>query len=178
MYRALGYRLVAYQAFGSGRYVARLQRLGAPARFNRTSETLFSTKAFDQGLPLCVERWPPMLRPGPTIPVACVALVAFFAMQICVNRHSVAGFKVIYQRVGSCPVTLGIPPQRCQGREQIGVWGFVCQRLSKIRCIHNDRILCQRGRWRRGGLGLFPGLVVERFSDTFADPFRYLARSL
>jgi hypothetical protein len=46
----------------------------------------------------------------PTIPVGCIALIAFLAMQVGVYPRTLGAFVLLSRFVGPRPIALGIPP--------------------------------------------------------------------
>ena len=61
--------------------------------------------------PFRFERLPAHGFTCPTVPVRCVALIALFAMEVCVNPRSLHSFVLLRGFVRSRPITLAIPPQ-------------------------------------------------------------------
>jgi hypothetical protein len=46
-----------------------------------------------------------------TVPIGCVALIAFLTVQVGVNPRTVAAFILLSRLVGSRPIALRIPPE-------------------------------------------------------------------
>ena len=47
-----------------------------------------------------------MIRAGHSVPVACVGAGSFFAVEIGVDSHGVAGFELVDEGMGAGPVSL------------------------------------------------------------------------
>jgi len=58
----------------------------------------------------------------PTIPVRCVALIAFLAMKVGVNPRTLDALVLLRGFVCSLPIALGIPPQPDEGVPKSGWW--------------------------------------------------------
>jgi hypothetical protein len=56
----------------------------------------------------------------PTVPVGCVALIAFPAMQVGVHPRTLRSFVPLSGFVRSRPIALGIPPQSSEGESESG----------------------------------------------------------
>jgi hypothetical protein len=54
----------------------------------------------------------------PTVPVGCVALIAFPAMQVGVHPRTLRSFVPLSGFVRSRPIALGIPPQSSEGESE------------------------------------------------------------
>jgi hypothetical protein len=55
-----------------------------------------------------------------TVPISCVALVAFLPMQVGVNPRTILAFVLLSGVVCSRPIALGIPPQSGEGVSESG----------------------------------------------------------
>src|ERR1017187_2626921 len=73
---------------------------------------------------------------SPTIPVRCVALIAFFAMEVGVHPTTFGAFVSLSGFVCSCPIALGIPPQSSEGERESGWQLGRGERLAKIVQVH------------------------------------------
>jgi hypothetical protein len=81
----------------------------APA-ITRIVSSLLSQQISHNGEPLGVEWFSANRLAGTTVPIACVALVAFLAVQVGVNTRTSGAFVLLSRFVGPSPITFGIPP--------------------------------------------------------------------
>jgi len=66
---------------------------------------------FHNADPLRIERFPANRLPRSTIPVGCISLIAFFAMQVGVHPRTLGAFVLLRRFVGRCRIVIGIPPE-------------------------------------------------------------------
>jgi hypothetical protein len=89
-------------------------------------------QSFHDAQPFRVERFPAYGLARPTIPISCVALIPFFAVEVGVSPRTLGAFVPLSRFVRPLPVALGVPPQSCEGVCESG-WRLVrAERLTKI----------------------------------------------
>jgi len=83
-------------------------------------------------MPFGIERLSAYRLPRSTIPIDCVALIAFLAMQIGMDPRTLRAFIVLGRFMRLFPIALGVPPQAeecmCEFRRRFGCG----ERLAKI----------------------------------------------
>jgi hypothetical protein len=84
------------------------------------ADSLLSEQISHDAVPLRIKRFSADGLACPTIPVGCIALIAFFPVQVCVNPRTLRALVLLSGFVGSCPVALGIPPQPGEGEGESG----------------------------------------------------------
>jgi hypothetical protein len=75
--------------------------------------------------PFRIER---LVAPGLTcavVPVACVALIAFLAMEVRMNPRTFDAFILLCRLVRSRPITFAVPPKSGEGECESG-WRLTC----------------------------------------------------
>ena len=82
--------------------------------------------------PFSIQRLPASGLSRPTIPIFCIALIAFFAMQVGVNPRTFDTFVLLSGFVRRLPIAFGIPPEPGErGRESGRRFGCV-EKLAKV----------------------------------------------
>src|SRR6185369_4430446 len=76
----------------------------------RKPERSVSKQVFHEAAPFCLKGFPADGLTGPSIPVGCVVLITFLAMQIGMHPCPVYTFVLLSRFMGSCPITFGFPP--------------------------------------------------------------------
>ena len=77
----------------------------------RTWSAFWSAKqAFDNAEPFPVERLPAHGFTSPTIPIGCVALIAFFPVEVRMHPRTLDAFILLRGFVRPPPIALGVPP--------------------------------------------------------------------
>lgn len=93
---------------------------------------MLSGQRCDAAEPPPIKRLPANWLASPTVPVRCVALIAFLAVQVGVNPRSVDTFILLRGFVRPCPIAFPIRPQSSE-REGKSGWRFGRgERLSKF----------------------------------------------
>jgi hypothetical protein len=75
--------------------------------------------------PFRIQWFPTNRLPRPTVPISCVALIAFLAMQVGVHPRTLGAFVLLSRFVSLSPIALGIPPQPGEGEREFRRW-FGC----------------------------------------------------
>jgi hypothetical protein len=70
-----------------------------------------SQHCFDYVDPFRIEWLPADRLSRPTVPVRCVALITFFAMQVGMNPRTLCAFVLLGGFVCSRPIALAVPPE-------------------------------------------------------------------
>jgi hypothetical protein len=86
---------------------------------------LLSQQFFHDADPFRFEGLPANGLASATVPIGCVALIAFLAMQVSVNPRTIASFILLRGFVRPRPITFGVPPQSGQGDRESG-WRLGC----------------------------------------------------
>jgi hypothetical protein len=73
---------------------------------------------------------------GPSIPVVSIGDGSFFAMQVGVHGHALAGFKFVYQVVGPGPISLNVPTESSHRRGELRGWIALLDGVAKLDHIH------------------------------------------
>jgi hypothetical protein len=81
---------------------------------------LLSQQISHDGEPFGMERFLANGLACTTVPISCVALVAFLAMEIGMNPRTILAFVPLSGFVRSRPIALGIPPQSGEGVSESG----------------------------------------------------------
>jgi hypothetical protein len=79
-------------------------------RINKKREVDLSQQISHDAQPFRIEWLSAHRLPRPTIPVGCVALIAFLAMQVGVHPRTLDAFVLLGGFVCLSPMALGIPP--------------------------------------------------------------------
>ncbi len=87
---------------------------------NHETSSLLSQQTCRDAEPFGIQRLAADGLASATIPVGCVALIAFLAMQVGVNPRPIASFVLLGRFVCSRPIALGIPPQPGEGVRESG----------------------------------------------------------
>ena len=98
--------------------------------------------------PFCVQRLPADRLACPTVPVRCVALIAFFAMKVGMHPRTLGTLILLGGFVRSLPIALSIPPQ--SGEREAEALGRIdcCEGLAKFVKRHFCISLDERPGWR------------------------------
>jgi hypothetical protein len=67
-----------------------------------------------------IERFPANGLARPVVPIRCVALIAFFAVQVGMHPRTLNVFVLLRGLVRPVPIALGIPPQSGEGVRESG----------------------------------------------------------
>ncbi len=70
------------------------------------------------------------------VPVSCIAVVAFFPVQVGMHPGAVGVRGIIDKGMGTLPVALGVVPQSLKGRGEAHGWSGLPQRGEKVGEIH------------------------------------------
>ena len=79
-------------------------------RNHKKRELALSQQISDDAEPFRIEWFSANGLPCSTIPVGCVVLISFFAMQVGVHLRTLGAFVLLSKFVGPSPITFGIPP--------------------------------------------------------------------
>src|SRR6266852_1675782 len=109
-----------------------IRALPTESQRRRKESALAFQQIFHDAEPLRVERFSANSFPRSTIPVSCVALIAFFAMEVGVNPRPVLSFVLLSRFVGSRPIALGMPPESSEGESEFRRRFGLRERLTKI----------------------------------------------
>ena len=82
--------------------------------------------------PFRFQRFPAHGLARPVVPIGCIALIAFLAMQVGVNPRSLDAFVLLGGLVRPLPVALAIPPQSDEGVGESGWRLGRGERLAKF----------------------------------------------
>ena len=107
--------IYAKQIGGAPAWLSDLVEVPALAGLSRDdvgdSIEVLQEQGFDDAEPLLGKRLFAESLSSPSIPIASVAVIAFFAVQISVHPRAIAPFVILGVRVGALPVAFRIPPE-------------------------------------------------------------------
>ena len=72
-------------------------------------------QSFHHVEPFCIEWLVANGLASATVPIACVPLIAFLAVEIRMHPRAIPAFVLLRGFVRPCPIALGVPPQSGEG---------------------------------------------------------------
>jgi hypothetical protein len=93
---------------------------------------------------------------SPTVPIFCIALIAFLAMQVGVHPRTLGALVLLGRFVRSLPIAFAIPPKSGEGERKFRRRVGLSERRAEIVQGH--------GRWSDRMLGMFcVGSILQWF---------------